>query len=360
MIRSLHVENITVFPRADFTFSRGLNVITGANGTGKSHILKLAYAILQAFTDEEARKNFGLSVSLGFQLMSKFRVTFIEDLMRLHAITPAKVRLTDTHDDDIEFQLHLPKDSSGMSGKTDDHEEMPRLDSIFHSIQQTEKSLFLPPKEILSVYRGFRSALKNRELAFDGTYLDLAEALDQAPFKEAKLKEIEHMYRPLEDIIHAKAFLQNYGEFAFAVADEHASSGVSTLPADMFAEGHRKLGMLAYLIKNGSLAEGSTLFWDEPEANLNPLLIRQLADVLATLSRDVQIIIATHSLFLLRELNILRILGYLTDTHYMGLYFTEDGVAVRQGDAADDIGDIAALIASLDQSQRYMSATSRE
>ena len=43
MLKSLHVENLTVFTNADFTFGKNLNVIIGENGTGKSHVLKAAY-----------------------------------------------------------------------------------------------------------------------------------------------------------------------------------------------------------------------------------------------------------------------------------------------------------------------------
>jgi hypothetical protein len=36
------------------------------------------------------------------------------------------------------------------------------------------------------------------------------------------------------------------------------------------AEGYRKLAMLIFLLRYGVLERGSTLFWDEPEANLEP------------------------------------------------------------------------------------------
>ena len=75
---------------------------------------------------------------------------------------------------------------------------------------------------------------------------------------------------------------------------------------NMVAEGLRKFGMLQKLLSNGSLTPRATLFWDEPEANLNPALLRQLAEVLAGLARaGFQIILATHSLFLLKQFHIL-------------------------------------------------------
>ena len=49
------------------------------------------------------------------------------------------------------------------------------------------------------------------------------------------------------------------------------------LEAPMLAEGLRKLAAVAHLIRNGSITEKSTLFWDEPETNMNPILITKLA-----------------------------------------------------------------------------------
>ena len=57
--------------------------------------------------------------------------------------------------------------------------------------------------------------------------------------------------------------------------------------------------MLTYLIMNGELRNKSSLFWDEPEANLNPRLLRELAGILVELSKVMQVTVATHSLFLL-------------------------------------------------------------
>jgi hypothetical protein len=52
------------------------------------------------------------------------------------------------------------------------------------------------------------------------------------------------------------------------------------LEMPLVAEGLRKLGMIAHLIANGTLLENGYLFWDEPEANLNPTLIRRIASTI--------------------------------------------------------------------------------
>jgi len=45
-IKAISIENFTVFDKEDLAFSDGLNIVVGENGTGKSHLLKLLYALL--------------------------------------------------------------------------------------------------------------------------------------------------------------------------------------------------------------------------------------------------------------------------------------------------------------------------
>ena len=125
----------------------------------------------------------------------------------------------------------------------------------------------------------------------------------------------------------------------------------------LVAEGLRKLGMLARLIATGALLDKGYLFLDEPDSNLNPVLIKQVAkSILDLCASGIQVFIATHSLFLLRELEIL-----LSDgTHkkvkarFFGLHKTDVGVEIDQGSSVDDIGDIAVLDEELAQSDRFL------
>jgi predicted ATP-dependent endonuclease of OLD family len=55
MLKSLDIKNLTVFAEANLEFSPQLNVIVGENAVGKSHLLKVPYAIL-ATSAEEGRK----------------------------------------------------------------------------------------------------------------------------------------------------------------------------------------------------------------------------------------------------------------------------------------------------------------
>ena len=47
----------------------------------------------------------------------------------------------------------------------------------------------------------------------------------------------------------------------------------------------------------------------------------------------------------------------LSKACYFGLHFSDNGVEVLSGPSSNDIGDIAALDTSLEQSERYMQLT---
>ncbi len=72
----------------------------------------------------------------------------------------------------------------------------------------------------------------------------------------------------------------------------------------LVSEGYRKLATITYLIRNGCLNANSVLFWDEPETNMNPGMIRPLVDAMMQLAKlKVQIFITTHDYFLQQYLN---------------------------------------------------------
>src|SRR5680860_955616 len=78
--------------------------------------------------------------------------------------------------------------------------------------------------------------------------------------------------------------------------------------SSMTAEGFRKVGILHRLLCNGTLNPGVSgpLFWDEPESNLNPKLMKLLVQILLELTRNgQQIILATHDYVLLKWFDLL-------------------------------------------------------
>lgn len=74
----------------------------------------------------------------------------------------------------------------------------------------------------------------------------------------------------------------------------------------LVSEGYRKLATIIYLISSGSLNENSILFWDEPETNMNPMMIKPIAEAVAKLAEmGVQVFITTHDYFVQQSFNLL-------------------------------------------------------
>jgi len=63
--------------------------------------------------------------------------------------------------------------------------------------------------------------------------------------------------------------------------------------------------MKCAIIQNGTLLNGSVLFWDEPETNLNPRLMKTVVSILLELQRlGVQVFLTTHDYVILKEFDL--------------------------------------------------------
>jgi predicted ATPase len=159
---------------------------------------------------------------------------------------------------------------------------------------------------------------------------------------------IKKLLEPLEDAMGGKVELKEPQGF-YLIQD-----GVRT-EMHLVAEGLRKLATIARLIVTGQLIDHGYLFWDEPESNLNPKIVKVVAESILELCRaGIQVFVATHSLFLMRELDIL-LRGKFQDVpaRFFGLHPSDQGVTVQQGDTVDEISSIDALDEELIQSDRY-------
>jgi len=164
-----------------------------------------------------------------------------------------------------------------------------------------KKSVFIPEKEILSFYEGFTALYNRREVSFDEIYYNLAEALGLSALKNIdSYPEEKIISDSLENMLGGK-ILSEKGRFYLACNTKKKTE------ISLIAGGLRKIGTVSHLLANGSLNKDSILFWDEPDSNLNPRLIKKVAKVLLDLSSaGMQIFITTHNLFLIRETEILR------------------------------------------------------
>lgn len=353
MLKQLKIEKFTVFDKATFDFAKGVNVVVGSNGAGKSHLLKLAYtaarwshetAMLERSPTGRPDKA-SLQKSLGVKLVNIFRP---DELGRLSSRgqgnrrTAVAASFHDAPKATLEF-------SFSRTNKTD--VAIDRLPQEFFG----EESVFFPTKEMLSMFPGFASLYRSYQLHIDETYYDLCLALEKPLPKGNKIAEVKPLLTEIESVLGGSIVLDS-GRFSLLKKGGDSKKG-GDFEISLVAEGFRKLGALAYLLANGSLLRQSILFWDEPETNLNPSYMAKLAKVLAAIAKNgTQVFIATHSLYILRELSLLlQQPDFMqVERKFFALSLGETGSAFTEGTSAEEIEPIAALDAELEQSGRYL------
>lgn len=346
MLRRLTLKNLTVFAEADFEFAAGLNVVVGENGAGKTHVLKAAYTV--AAVSAWGQKDSGLPTPtksyLETAIAKKLRGVFRPDALgRLVRRQAGRNRC------EIEARFLTKSLRMGFSFNTASKTEV-SLDPC-PTKWEGEPPVYVPTRELLTIYPGFVSLYETTELAFEETWRDTCLLLGAPLAKGPRLGEIKRLLEPLEEQLGGKVVLED-GRFYVKI-----QSG--SFEAHLVAEGLRKLAMIARLIATGALIGTGCLFWDEPEANLNPKVIKRVARTILQLCLSgVQVFVASHSLFLLRELDLLLKSVEFNEvkSRFFGLHLSDDGVNVQQGDTVDDIGKIDALDEELNQSDRYMKA----
>ncbi|RZJ57166.1 MAG: hypothetical protein EOO55_03940 [Hymenobacter sp.] len=364
MLKRLHLKNFTVFADADFEFGPGLNVLVGTNGTGKSHVLKVGYAVAQTVAGAVQRRHAkpdeitsqGLSffdvVGLSIRLSNIFLAGTQNKLVRNSIIkqdAQVETSLGQTGDTKLAFSIEYSESPSNKMG-----EASFVMGEEYVAVATTP--VFIQAKEILSLMPDIVGISAQNPDVFDSTYTDLATQLTiRAP------KEPPMFAKPILDAWAALmrgTILSEDGRFYFQPATG------ARFRVGLAAEGFRKLGTLAHLLANGSLTKNATLFWDEPETNLNSALLRELAKALAELaSQGFQIILATHSMSLLKEFHILsrELDKEKLPIKYFGLN-AEPGqpTTVVTRDDFKYLPDVVALEAELDQADDLEEIFARE
>ena len=351
MLKSLEVRNFTAFPEARLDFAKGLNVIVGENGTGKTHLLKLPYAAM-AMSAEEGRRRNGrpptkafLETRLAEKLVGVFRP---ERLGRLALRRRGRNRC------EVKLKFHRPKTSLTFSFATQSKSEV--------AVDRTPKAwcdhapVFLPTRELLTIYPGFVALYETHHVEFEETWRDTCLLLGRPTVRGPRGKTVGPLLAPLEEQIGGRVIMEDNDRFYLR------PTGAGNMEMPLVAEGWRKLAMLARLIATGSLLDKGCLFWDEPESNLNPKLIREVARaILRICGAGVQVIVVTHSLFLLREFEVLLEDEFKgVEQRYFALRRGDGAVEISQADEVGGVDPLILLDEELRQSDRFVEEFSRD
>ena len=320
MIEKLHLKNFTAFTDLEIDFSPKINVIVGENGTGKTHLLKAAYALCSRPNNVDAVEHLSSKLLRIFQPIEEK----LGKLRRHGSAENANISAQFDSGQKLEVNFHTNSKRAVISG-------------MFDYMQESGEPIFIPTKEVLSLVHGMHHPDHDEqtvEWIFDGTYTDLSKRLLKEATEDATIEKdprLAAIIPKLVDLIRGRYHLED-GKFCFEAGEyidkkdpnrsaaKHAQmyqdstilkfkpTGDARYSSSMTAEGFKKIGVLHRLLSNGQLAPGVSgpLFWDEPESNLNPKLMRQIVEILLELARNgQQVIIATHDYVFLKWFDIL-------------------------------------------------------
>ena len=296
-ITRIKLTRFTAFHSLDLSPSPGLNVFVGANGTGKTHVMKVAYAACEA-TRPQVRLN------------DKLAAVFLPSQGRIG-------RLVKRQRGRAEAVVQIWRGNSNIRTKfsTVIKQAERAQTSLRHWHDHPAKAVYIPVKEMLANGPGFRSLYAERSVHFEEIYADVLDRaylpLHRGPAGSRRGRVLQQLEKVIE------------GKVSYSNEEFFLNSRQGKLEFTLVAEGLRKLGLLWLLLQNGTLLQGSILFWDEPETNLNPKLFGPVIDILLELQRmGVQVFIATHDYAILKQLDLRAMKG--DRVAYHALYREDD------------------------------------
>ncbi|MBE6089777.1 MAG: AAA family ATPase [Clostridium beijerinckii] len=298
-IKNIDVKNFTVFENLNMKFCKGINVFIGENGTGKTHLMKMMYAPLSVKYD-------------------KSMMRFWEDIF--------------THNTDVETVPHYFRRNKNkefiINIDFDNAQSYCNNDGNFSSAYYDIDSVFIPAKEMLSHSKGFLALERERHIPFDRTLIDIISKSELGKSKrldDLNMKILNH----ISNIIEGEVIYENDTFYILK------NNGLK-IEFSMEAEGIRKIGVLWQLIQNGLINNKSILFWDEPEANINPKFIPDLVEILIKLQTiGVQIFVTTHDYILSKYFDVKR--SDNDEIMYFSLYRTDNGVEYECSTKLDNL-----------------------
>ncbi len=296
VITRLQLINFTKFNDLTIDFSPRINVIIGENSTGKTHLLKAAYSLCtgrSSFKNDEEIDDDDLSSAVTAKLLKVFMPLDkkLGNLRRHGAGNAGNAQMQAILASDKKLHLSFHTNSKSVV-----------LQDRAAYAQALPASVYIPTKEVLSIMEGLPSLYMMFALSFDQTYADIFAWLELPPARpEQIVGRTRWAMEEIEKTIGGKFIFHGGGRVTFKAGDDEYS-------ANDMAEGFRKAGMLLRLLETTAIQPGISgpLFWDEPETNMNPKLMRLLVEILLELSRNgQQVIVATHDYVLLKWFQLL-------------------------------------------------------
>jgi predicted ATPase len=263
-----------------------INLIIGANSSGKTFLLKSLYAVCRSqeeYGRGDDRREF--PEVLSEKLYWTFQAEKLGELVSKGAQNRLQVNVT--HDDNTTLVYDMGPDTT-------------KRVVVLHNnlITRNDNSVFLPPKEVLGLSKVIlKSAFHDKAFGFDATYVDLVIALQNPPVRGRNRDAFKQSRVKLEKMFQGRI---EYDASKDGWIYKKANSRFSV---NTTAEGIKKIAILDILLSNRYISPGSIIFIDEPESALHPTAISSLMEIVEVLAEQgVQFFMATHSYFVVKKL----------------------------------------------------------
>ena len=338
-ISCVEIKDFLVFKgefRADF--SPGINVLIGENGSGKTTLMKVLYRLCGNSKNYHTEEFFfavgrwnGEFSNRPFEHL-RMQMDTGKEVSRICVKSLRCSGLGEEEGggdrilDDQKWELYYPDVYKDNFTETHAVINGDCQDELVFSTDNysVTPSIFIPIADMLSHANGLLEMIDAYEMDFDATQVDILRNAQRPALREMKAN-LSKVLDKIGIMIGGEVMLDK-GRFFLKKNDGQK------VEFSIEASGLARLGLLWKLLRNGLLEPGSILFWDEPEASINPWLIPSLVDILLELQRcDVQIFVATHSYDIARWFELNHTTG--DQLRYFNMRKEECGVAF---DVADD------------------------
>lgn len=290
MIKGVQLKNFGPLSSFSWDDLRGINLVIGPNGCGKTFLLKMLYATMKTLeTHNRGDELRSAKEILAEKLHWTFQGDKIGDLVSKGSSGKLECRVSF-----VQSHLYF---SYGPDARKE-------IASLEYGIQKREEnSVFLPAKEVLSLRKPILYSRENEMLfGFDDTYYDLAKILGIYPTRGKNFPIFSECRKKLDQLAGGRLRWDKKRErWVF-------NQGKKKTFVNLMSEGIKKISILDILLSNRYMTPGSILFIDEPEAALHPKALTTLLEILFELSNEgIQIFMASHSYFVVKKLHILAV-----------------------------------------------------
>ena len=230
MLKTLVIENVALIEKAEIEFTKGLNVLSGETGAGKSVILESVNFVLGARADK----------TLILQGKYKCAVTAVFDVLGNFAVMEALSKLDIDFDGELIIKriMHVDGRSSiKLNGESVTAQMLKKVTSLLVDVHgQSDHFLLLKEKNQLELIDALGGAdineIKSKIAAviseisdvddklssLGGSDEDRAKRLDYIEFCIKEIEEVGFTKGEDEELLSRRKKLQNYGKISEAIS----------------------------------------------------------------------------------------------------------------------------------------------